>query len=201
MVACGGGAKSPDGATGGGGTGTGGTTTTGTVTLVGSTTKVSADSPSTLTATVKTSSGATAPNTVVTFKTAGTGFAVFFPTGGTAPTGANGVATITLQAGTNLGADSVSATANVGGTDVNSTAFSFEVSTATVTGTPASISFETATPTTIAILGTGGVENASVTFRVTDTNGNPIKDQAVTFSLNTASGDITLSTTECGHPI
>ena len=195
MVACGGGgAKSPDGATGGGGTGTGGTTSTGTVTLAGSTNRVSADSPSTLTATVKTSSGATVPNTVVTFKTAGTGFAVFFPTGGTALTGANGVATITLQAGTNVGADSVSATANVGGTDVNSTAFGFEVSTTTVTGTPASIAFVDAAPSVIAIRGTGGQEISTVTFEIKDTNGQPIAGQNVSFVLSTNPGGAELST-------
>ena len=195
MVACGGGgAKGPDTGTPGGGGGGGGATS-GTITLAGNTNKVSADSPSTLSATVKNSSGAAVPNTVVTFTTAGTDFAVFFPTGGTALTNASGVATITLQAGTIVGADAVSATATVDGTDITSAAFGFEVSAATVTGTPASISFETATPATIAIIGTGGVENASVTFRVKDSNGNPIKDQAVTFSLNTTSGGITLSTT------
>lgn len=195
MVACGGGgAKGPDGGSGGGNGGGGGVATSGTITLAGSTNKVSADSPSTLTATVKNSSGVAVPSSVVTFSTAGTDFGVFFPTGGTALTNASGIATITLQAGTQVGADEVAAKATVDGIDVTSTAFGFEVSTATVTGTPASISFESATPDTISILGTGGVENATVTFRVKDTNGNPIKDQAVTFSLNTASGGITLST-------
>jgi hypothetical protein len=65
-------------------------------------------------------------------------------------------------------------------------------------GAPASVQFVVAAPAdkSIVIKGQGGngrVETATLTFKVVDTNGNPLANQAVTFSLVTP-GDSTLNT-------
>lgn len=106
----------------GAGTGTqSGTSTAGATVAVslasstGSTTKaVSPDQPATLQATVKTSTGAAVPNAVVTFTTNDkTG--VFIPSSGTAMTDASGVARVSLPAGSQAGAFTVTAAATVDG--------------------------------------------------------------------------------------
>ncbi|MFS0756263.1 Ig-like domain-containing protein [Noviherbaspirillum sp. 1P10PC] len=81
----------------------------------GSTTKaVSPDQPATLQAAVKTSTGAAVPNAVVTFTTNDkTG--VFIPSSGTAMTDASGVARVSLPAGTQAGAFTVTASTTVDG--------------------------------------------------------------------------------------
>lgn len=61
------------------------------------------------------------------------------------------------------------------------------------TGTAGSIAFISAAPSTISIKGTGGVETSTLTFRVLDTGGYPLSGQAVSFTLNTTVGGITLS--------
>jgi hypothetical protein len=72
-------------------------------------------------------------------------------------------------------------------------------STATVVVAPpsvGSIQFVTAVPTSISLRGTGGAgrqENSRVSFRVVDVGGNPLGGRAVTFTLNTSVGGITLS--------
>jgi hypothetical protein len=58
-----------------------------------------------------------------------------------------------------------------------------------------SIEFVSATPDTIGIVGTGavgGAESSTVIFRVLDTNGNPVNNQAIDFSLSTETGGINL---------
>lgn len=71
--------------------------------------------------------------------------------------------------------------------------------TATVNVLPAdvgSISFVSATPATIGIIGTGAVggsESSTIVFKVLDTNGNPVNNQTVDFSLNTATGGVSLN--------
>ena len=128
------------------------------------------------------------------FATAGTGFGVFFPTGGTALTNSLGVATISLNAGTAIGADSVTATSTVGTTSVTSAALGFTVSAAPITGTAAAITFVSASPTTIAIKGTGGQETSTVIFVVKDTTGNPLASQNVSFSLTSSAGGVSIPT-------
>lgn len=189
LQACGGGGSSNSVSSSGGATATPAAPT---LVLTSSSSAVSAAAPATLTATLKNGAGTPVPGAVVTFATAGTGFATFFPTAATALTDANGVATVTLNAGASQGADSVSATATVNGTAVTSNAVGFTVSSAPVTQTPASISFVSASPTTIAIKGTGGQENSSVQFVVRDSNGNALANQVVNFALNTSAGGITL---------
>jgi len=74
--------------------------------------------------------------------------------------------------------------------------------TATLTVKPAdagSISFVSATPETIGIIGTGAVggsESSTLVFKVLDTNGNPVSNQTVDFSLSTAAGGVSLNPEE-----
>ncbi len=161
--------------------------------LTTSSPSISSSSPATLTATIVDASGAGLPNIVVTFTTQGSGYGTFFPSGGTALTNASGVATISLNAGTAIGADTVTASATVSGVTVSSSPVGYTVSTTPVTSTAASISFTSATPTTIAIRGTGGQENSAVVFTVRDSNGNALANQAVTFSLTSMAGGLALA--------
>jgi protocatechuate 3,4-dioxygenase beta subunit len=70
-------------------------------------------SPLTLTALVRDSDGAVVPNAVVTFTTDAE-YGVFSPSSGTALTNASGIASLTLSAGVNTGAATVTATATAG---------------------------------------------------------------------------------------
>ena len=99
----------------------------------------------------------------------------------------NGTATSIYLAKGCVGDDTINVTANAGG--VNLTAI------ATINVLPASvgsIKFESATPENIAILGTGNDESSTVVFQVLDTNGNPVNNQKVNFSLNTDTGGVQL---------
>ena len=196
LGACGGGGGgSVNGLTSGGG---GGVTpppppSAASLTLTASTNAISPSTPATLTATLKNASGAAVAGTVVKFVTQGMNFGVFFPTGGTALTDASGVATISLNAGTMIGADSVTASATVGATAVVSSPLGFTVSAAPITTTAASITFVSASPTTIAIKGTGGQENSTVIFIIKDSNGNPLANQNVILSLTSNAGGVSLA--------
>lgn len=78
-------------------------------------TSVSPEQPATLQAVVKNSNGTAVPNAAVTFTTTDkTG--VFIPSSGTALTDSNGVARITLPAGSQAGAFTVTAATTVGST-------------------------------------------------------------------------------------
>jgi hypothetical protein len=102
---------------------------------------------------------------------------------------AGGTASSTYTANGGVGTDTI--TVSVGGTSVT-TAVS-------VLGTTAnSISFVSATPTNITLKGMGGLgssETSSVVFKVLDTNGQPKAGQTVDFSLNTAVGGLSLTST------
>lgn len=60
-----------------------------------------------------------------------------------------------------------------------------------------SIQFDAVSPSSgfMNLKGMGGQENAQVTFKVVDSNGNPIGGKDVTFSLNTSVGGITITPT------
>jgi hypothetical protein len=60
-------------------------------------------------------------------------------------------------------------------------------------GVPDSIEFVSVSPTVISIQGTGGDETAVVTFMVTDTAGDPIEGESVSFTINNEVGGISLS--------
>ncbi|MGL5905498.1 MAG: hypothetical protein ACRCZA_02080 [Shewanella sp.] len=100
----------------------------------------------------------------------------------------NGVATSTYLAKGCVGEDPINVTANAGGLNVSASGV-IKVSPASV----GSIVFLSATPQNIAILGTGGAESSEIKFKVLDTNGNPVSNQLVNFSLNTNVGGIGLN--------
>lgn len=103
---------------------------------------------------------------------------------------ANGVATVTYLAGTNVGSDIIYASLGDSSTVQ-----------ASLTVTPlsaGSISYVSAVPTNLALKGTGGIgksEVSVVTFRVLDSSGAPRPNTTVDFALNTAIGGIALSAT------
>lgn len=103
----------------------------------------------------------------------------------------NGQATSTYLAKGCVGDDPITVNAIVNGQNLRATG--------TINVLPAdvgSIEFVSATPTFIAIQGTGSSErpeNSTVVFRVLDTNGNPVNNQDVTFSLSTDIGEIQLN--------
>ena len=173
-------------ACGGGGSGSSSATTPVTVAsptllLSGSTATVSGTSTSTLSATLKDGAGNAVVGAVVTFKTAGTNFGVFVPVGGTALTGANGVATITLNAGTQSGADSVTATATVNGVAVTSNAFGFTASGTTNTSVVASVSLS-ASQTSVA---SDNSNTTTLTAIVVDASNAAVANVPVSFSADT----------------
>lgn len=102
----------------------------------------------------------------------------------------NGVATASYRDNGCAGTDTVSA--SVSGITSSSAALTV---TAPTTG---SIQFISATPSSISLRGMGGTgrqESSQVIFKVVDTGGNPIGGKTVSFSLSTAVGGITLTTT------
>lgn len=98
----------------------------------------------------------------------------------------NHVATVTYQAITATGSDTITA------------AISGDSKTATISVTPlaaSSISFVSASPASIGLKGMGGAgiqENSKVTFKVLDTAGQPKANQQIDFALNTTVGGLSL---------
>ena len=99
----------------------------------------------------------------------------------------NGVATTTYLAKGCVGDDVINVTANAGGINLFATG-----SISVLAAEKGSVVFVSATPNNIGILGSGGDESSIVTFKVLDTNGNPVSNAAVSFSLNTSVGGIQL---------
>ncbi|MEO7774790.1 MAG: hypothetical protein ABIT36_07565 [Steroidobacteraceae bacterium] len=209
LAGCGGGddkndAFQGDGTTGGttGGTGTGGATSnaqlgsgtgaafaTGVIGLSSAT--VSAGGSTSLSvALVQTDGNLYTQSTAITFNSpcVAAGTAVIQPSATATTT--TGAATVTYVARGCAGTDVVTATATVNG--VTRTA------TGTVTVAVAaigSIAFVSATPTNIALKGTGDTsrpESSIVVFKVLDASGGPRAGAAVSFTLNTNVGGITL---------
>ncbi|MCL1037707.1 hypothetical protein L2750_11145 [Shewanella submarina] len=102
----------------------------------------------------------------------------------------NGVATSTYLAKGCQGEDPINVTANAGGQNLSATG-AITVLSADV----GSIVFQSAEPELIGILGTGSDESSIVKFKVLDTNGNPVSNKLVDFSLNTNVGGIVLNPT------
>lgn len=204
LTGCGGGgASSTDTGTGTGPGGGGAATPTAGITVVlkdpvtgAARTSIAPDSAALAEATVRNSAGSPVAGVAVTF-TAGTGYSTFFPTSGTALTNSSGVASLTISAGSTTGADTLTASATVSGAALTgTTGYSTTAPSAPTTNAAGSIRFVSATPKVIAIRGAGGVnasEVSTVIFRVSDTNGSPVANQTVTFSLNTTVGGVTLA--------
>lgn len=104
----------------------------------------------------------------------------------------NGTAITTYVAQGCQGNDIITATAVIENTDLTATGVVNVLSAAA-----GSIEFVSATPELISLKGTGGAgltENSTVVFKVSDVSGGPVSNLAVTFSLNTTIGGLSLST-------
>jgi hypothetical protein len=115
------------------------------------------------------------------------------PEDGTAITGSDGLATVSLQAGSDSGAGEITATAS---TESDSLAFQIGAIADSSTSDVGAIEFVSADPNYIALKSTGGTdrkETSIVSFRVVDDDGLPSPDQTVAFSLSTEKGGLTLS--------
>lgn len=97
----------------------------------------------------------------------------------------NGVATNTYTDKGCTGPDTV--TVSVSGITSSSALLNITAPTA------GSIEYVSSIPDNISLKGTGGKENAQVTFKVLDSGGNPISGKTVLFGLSTSVGGITLS--------
>jgi hypothetical protein len=171
-----------------------------------STSLISPTNPGIVQATVKDSNGTNAPNIVVSFATTdATGG--FNPASGTVLTDANGVAKISVLAGSTVGAFTLTAKvtgtttgtngSTIGVVPAGSAALGYAVNQpnlpATATG---SIKFVQAEPPNIALKGTGGVgrqEFSTLTFRVFDQTGHPVQGEKIQFTLNTTVGGLSLT--------
>ncbi|MBW9270941.1 MAG: Ig-like domain-containing protein, partial [Candidatus Thiodiazotropha sp. (ex. Lucinisca nassula)] len=99
----------------------------------------------------------------------------------------DGVVTATYVAQGCSGSDTIRATTTVNG---NTT-----TATGTVSIQPAeigSMQFVSAEPSVIGLRGVGLTEVSKVSFQVLDTNGNPVSQQVVNFSLNTDIGGVAI---------
>jgi hypothetical protein len=115
------------------------------------------------------------------------------PDDGTSITDSDGLATISLQAGSDSGAGEVTATVT---TESETLAFQIGAVTNSSTSDVGAIEFVSASPNYIALKGTGGAdrkETSIVSFRVVDEDGLPAPGQTVAFSLSTEKGGLTLS--------
>jgi len=105
-------------------------------------------------------------------------------------TTSSGQASATYLAKGCVGDDPITVNAIVNGQNLSATG-SVNVLPADV----GSIEFVSASPETIGIIGTGAVggsESSILVFKVLDTNGNPVNNQEVDFSLSTETGGINL---------
>jgi hypothetical protein len=102
-------------------------------------------------------------------------------------TAQGGVATTSYEAKGCTGSDTITAYATIEGVTVTATG------TITVAAAQlGSMQFVSAEPENIGLKGFGLIESSDITFRVLDTNSNPVSGQVVNFSLNTAVGGIAL---------
>jgi protocatechuate 3,4-dioxygenase beta subunit len=174
---------------------------------------ISPTSPGIVRALVRDTNGNPAPNVAVTFTTSDT-TGGFSPASGSALTDSNGVAQVTLLAGTVAGAFTVTATTagttsgtviTIGpnGTIIVSTVTAGQATLGYAVNVPnlpasslGSIKFIGATTTNIALKGTGGAgrqEFSTLTFQVFDQTGHPVAGTQVNFTLNTTVGGLSLT--------
>lgn len=153
-------------------------------------TSVTPAQPGLLRATVRDSAGAAVANTVVTFATSDTS-TTLLPSP-TALTNAQGLAQVTVQAGTLVGGFTASASANVAGKAVTA-ATSYAVSTSAPSSGPPR-------PTlTVGLLNAAGAASTSVApeqpgtlvAQVRDAAGAPVPNALVAFTTSDASGSLT----------
>lgn len=107
-------------------------------------------------------------------------------------TSSTGAASITYTANGCVGEDKITASVNHNGNLLNAQA-TINIEADTVQ----SITFVEAVPDLISLKGTGGEEASAVHFLVKGSNGTPIKDVCVDFSLNTTAGGLQLTNSKC----
>ena len=100
-------------------------------------------------------------------------------------TTSNGTASSTYLAQGCVGDDPITVSANAGGVNLNANTVINVLS-----ANAGSIEFVSASPENISLQGVGGEESSVVMFRVLNTNGNPVANAEVDFSLNTQVGGI-----------
>ncbi len=98
-----------------------------------------------------------------------------------------GMATTKYEAQGCTGSDEITAYATINGVTVTATGY-----VTVAASTLGSMQFVSAEPANIGLKGFGLVETSDVTFRVLDTNSNPVSGQLVNFALNTSVGGATL---------
>jgi hypothetical protein len=99
-----------------------------------------------------------------------------------------GIANATYTAAGCSGSDTITATATIGSSTLTATG-TLTVESASLGSLP----FVEAAPTEIGLAGMGGVTSSKVTFQVLDTNGNPVPDVTVSYSLDITTGGVTIS--------
>ena len=99
----------------------------------------------------------------------------------------NGLVEATYTANGCVGDDLITATAMINGKEITATA-TINVEAAVVN----SLRYMSATPSSLGIKGFGQVEESTVQFKIMDRNGQPVPNQKVNFSLNSATGGINL---------
>ncbi len=171
------------------------------------TSTVSPTNPGFVEAKVKDSNGKAASNAAVSFTTTdSTGG--FSPPSASALTDSNGIARVTLIAGSVVGAytlgastpgtgsNTVNGAGTVGSVPSSSATLGYAVNVSNLpTSALGSIKFVSADPKSIALKGTGGVgrqEFSLVTFQVFDQTGHPVQRTQVNFTLNTSVGGLAL---------
>ncbi|MCM2527619.1 hypothetical protein NDN17_03765 [Shewanella algae] len=103
-------------------------------------------------------------------------------------TAINGLATSTYLAKGCVGDDNITVSADVGGKNLSATGV-----VKILAADAGSIVFVDASPENIGIKGTGSDESSIIRFKVLDTNGNAVANKAVSFSLNTDVGGLSLN--------
>lgn len=101
---------------------------------------------------------------------------------------ANGVANTTYQDKGCKTSDVITARVSVGGTSISQSATLNFIAAA-----PQTLQFASATPSTISIKGAGGKETSTIIFKVVDTNGLPVSNAVVDFSLTNNVGGVSLA--------
>lgn len=143
------------------------------VTVVASPGEITPGGTSTITAFVRTSSGTSVGVGVsVTFQVVPSGLGTIVPTNATTDQDGNAIATFT--AGSQEGIASIYAYSGSASGYANLTIRAPDLS---------SIIFVSAEPPVIDLFGTGGQSTSLITFKVVDTNGNPVPNVPVDFTL------------------
>jgi len=110
-------------------------------------------------------------------------------------TDASGVATIAYTAGDTAGAGTIVASTLIG-FDTFSDEISIVISEQSASAEGTAIEFVNASPVSITLKGTGGAglkESSVITFKVVDTDGQPVSGQSVAFELTTSPGGLEIA--------